>query len=266
MLIFELLMKTCIETAYLTGMIILIGLILGVLRNNSIINFQRSFGVKALMITGIIGVPVHELSHAIFALLFRHEIDGIKLFQRPDENGVMGYVYHRYNENSIYQQTGNFFIGIAPIFGGTFSIIALMRLIVPKAYMDFAGILEKSLHVTALNKSTIEGIINSYAGLIKVIFSINDFKNPYFYIFLFMAICISSHISLSSEDIKGASGGLLTIFLIVLLLNALGLSRYISVLDFIKYNIFITGFLIVSLILSTMTFIISLICINVKQI
>jgi hypothetical protein len=52
----ELLIRTCIETVYLTGVIILAGLLLGVLRNNSIINFQRSFGTKALMITGFIGV------------------------------------------------------------------------------------------------------------------------------------------------------------------------------------------------------------------
>ena len=83
----ELLLKTCIETVYLTGMIILVGLLLGILRNNSIRNFQRSFGSKALMVTGFIGVPIHELSHAIFALLFGHKVNEIKLLQKPDEMG-----------------------------------------------------------------------------------------------------------------------------------------------------------------------------------
>ena len=154
----------------------------------------------------------------------------------------MGYVQHSYNKRSIYQQIGNFFIGIAPIFGGIFSIIALMRFIIPQAYNRFINILVKSLHVTVLNKSTIEGIMNSYAGLIKVIFSLKNFENPYFYIFLFVAICISSHISLSSADIKGASRGLWVIFLILFILNALNLSKYILAIDLIKYNILITGF------------------------
>jgi hypothetical protein len=257
--VIELLIRTCLETVYLTGMIILIGLLLGVLRNNSIRNFQRSFGSKALMVTGVIGVPIHELSHAIFALIFGHKIKKIKLLQKPDENGVMGYVQHSYNQSSIYQQIGNFFIGIAPIFGGIFSIIALMRLIIPKAYADFISILVKSLKVTVLNKSTIEAMINSYVGLLKVIFSLKNLENPYFYIFLFVAICISSHISLSSADIKGASRGLWVIFIILLILNILNLSKYILDINLIRYNILITGVLMVAIILATITYLISFI-------
>lgn len=253
------LIRTCIETAYLTGMVILVGLLFGILRNNSLRNFQRSFGNKALMVTGVIGVPIHELSHAIFAIFFGHKITGIKLLQKPDVNGVMGYVQHSYNKDSIYQQVGNFFIGIAPIFGGTFSIIALMRFIIPQAYNKFISILAKNLNITILNKSTAEAIINSYLGLIKVIFSMKNFQNPYFYIFLFIAICISSHISLSRADIKGAAQGLCFIFLILFVLNATNLSKYILAIDLIKYNIFITGILIIALMLSFVTFLISLI-------
>lgn len=264
MFIIELLIKTCIETVYFVGMIVLVGLLLGVLRNKSIINFQRSFGSKAVMITGIIGVPIHELSHAIFALLFRHKITKIKLLQKPDENGIMGYVQHSYNQGSIYQQVGNFFIGIAPIFGGVFSIITLMRFIIPQAYNRFINILVKSLQVTVLNKSTIEGIMNSYLGLVKVIFSLKNFENPYFYMFLFIAICISSHISLSSADIKGAFTGLWIIFLILFMLNTINLSKYILAINLIRYNILITGVLMVAVILSTTTFLISLILVSIS--
>lgn len=263
--VIELLIRTCIETVYLIGMIILVGLLLGVLRDNSIRNFQRSFGNKSLMVTGFIGVPIHELSHAIFAVLFGHKIDDIKLLQKPDVNGVLGYVQHSYNQDSIYQQIGNFFIGIAPIFGGTFSIIALMKFMIPQAYNSFINILIKSLNVSVLNKSTIEGIINSYSGFIKVMFSLKNFENPYFHIFLFISICISSHISLSRADIKGASKGLWIIFLILFILNALNLSKYILAIDIIKYNIFITGILIIAMVLSTATFLISLISISVRM-
>lgn len=263
--VIQLLARSFIETVYISGMIILVGLLLGVLRNSSIRNFQRSFGSKALMMTGLIGVPIHELSHAIFAVLFGHKVTKVKLLQKPDENGVMGYVQHSYNQGSIYQQVGNFFIGIAPIFGGIFSIIALMRFVIPQAYNKFIYILAESLNITVLNKDTMEGILNSYRELVKIIFSMKNFRNPYFYVFLFISICISSHISLSYADIKGASKGLGIIFLIVVILNALNLSKYIFAVDLVKYNVLLTGVLIIAVILSAITFLVSLIFTVIKM-
>lgn len=260
----ELLIKTSMETLYLTGTIILVGLLLGILRTYSIKNFQRSFGSKAVMITGVIGVPIHELSHAISALLFGHRIAKVKLLQKPDVNGAMGYVEHGYNQHSIYQQVGNFFIGIAPIFGGIISITALMRFMIPQAYNRFISMLVKSLEITSLDKTTVEGIINPYIGLVKSIFSFKNFENPYFFIFLFLAICISSHISLSSADMRGASRGLGVIFIILLILNTFGLSKYIMTFNILKYNILITAFLIIAVILSLITFLISYISLIVR--
>jgi hypothetical protein len=254
----QLFIKTCVETVNLTGMLILAGFLLGVFRNYSLMNFQRSIGNKAVMITGFIGVPVHELSHAIAVLLFGHRITAIKLFQKPGAGGVMGYVEHSYNQNSIYQQVGNFFIGIAPIFGGIACMIALMHVTIPQTYDNFINILMKNIHVEVIDSSTITGILHSYFGLVKNIFSAENFQNPYFYVFLFISICISSHISLSMADIKGASMGLTAIFFILLILNIFGLSKYIQQMNLIKYNIMITGFLVVAVIFSLITFIISL--------
>jgi len=261
----ELLRNTFIETFYITGMIILIGLLLGVMRTYSNKNFQRTFGSNAVMITAFIGVPIHELSHAIIAILFGHKINDIKLLQKPDENGVMGYVNHSYNKNSIYQQIGNFFIGIAPIFGGAISIITLMYFVIPKAYNQFIYILFKNIHVTTLNVTIIEGIISSYGGLIKAIFLLKNFENPFFYVFLFISICISCHMSLSYADLKGAYRGLIVIFLILLLLNILNLSQYMPFIEIMRYNIFLTAIMVVALFLSAIAFILSLILLLMRR-
>ncbi len=246
------------ETVNLTGMVILVGFLLGMLRNCSLINFQRGLGSGAVMVTGFIGVPVHELSHGIAALLFGHRITAIKLLQKPDANGVMGYVEHSYNQSSIYQQVGNFFIGIAPIFGGIACMIALMHVIIPQTYSNFINILMGNIHLETINKSTVTGMLYSYIGLVKSIFSAENFQNPYFYIFLFISICISSHISLSLADIKGASIGLTAIFFILLILNIFGLSKYIQEINLIKYNMVITSFLVIAVIFSMITFLVSL--------
>lgn len=252
-----LLLRPLIETFCLTGMIILIGFILGILRENSLRNFRRSFGSNAVMITGVIGVPIHELSHAIFALIFRHSITDIKLLQKPDQSGTLGYVKHSYNPKSIYQQVGNFFIGIAPILGGIICLIVLMKVLLPNSYDEFIKISSSNLNINNLNISIVEGILDSYYKLIKTIFAYSNLKNPSFFLFLFLSICISSHISLSKADINGASKGLGVIFLLICILNMFGLTNYISIVDVIKYNVVLTGFLIVALIFSMITYILS---------
>lgn len=261
----QLFLKSFIETINLVGVIIIAGLILGILRNSALKNFQMSFGSNAVMLTGFIGVPVHELSHAIFALIFGHKIMDIKLLQRPDANGVMGYVNHSYNKNNIYQQIGNFFIGTAPIFGGAIFIIILMKYMMPAAYGDLLYILKTSLHVTVINRHAVELMLASYFGLLKVIFSPENFRNIYFYIFLFISICVSSHISLSSADIKQSYNGVAVIFIVFLMLNIFGISKYVPEFSIIKYNLLITGIMILTIFLSLFTFIISIISRLIKS-
>lgn len=261
----NLIMKTMLDTIYMTGMIILIGYILGFLRERSIENFQKSFGWKAVAITSIIGVPIHEISHAIFCFIFGHKIIKLVLIQKRDENGVLGYVNHSYNPNSVYQQTGNFFIGIAPILGGISAIIALMRIMIPETYSEFITISMNNLQIAKLNSTALNGILNSYIDLIRTIFSINNFSSPYFILFLFLAICISSHISLSSADIKGASKGFFVIFLLILVINVLNFSKFVLASSILKYNIVLIGFLLVSLIFSSLTYLVSLLLSIIKK-
>lgn len=259
MIIIDLFVKTGLETLYFTGAIILAGLLLGFLETQSNRNFQRSLGRNAIMVTGAIGTPIHELSHALTALIFGHKIIDIKLVQRPDQNGVMGYVNHSYNSKNIYHQVGNFFIGIAPIFGGLLVIMVLMGVLIPQVMESFMAVVTQGMAVETLSMASFSGVFTAYLELVKLIFSWENFQNITFYLFLFLAICISSHISLSPADIKGAFKGLVFIFLILLLLNAIGLSQSILSVDVLKYNILVTSFLMIAVIFSLITFGISLI-------
>ncbi len=259
MTIIDLLAKTGLETLCFTGIIILAGLLLGILETQSNRNFHKGLGRNAIMVTGIIGTPVHELSHALMALIFGHKINAIKLFQRPDRDGVMGYVNHAYNPKNIYHQVGNFFIGIAPIFGGLLVIIALMGLLLPRVLDSFLVVMTQSLAVENLSLVSFNGVFSAYGELLKLIFAAENFQNSRFYLFLFLAICISSHISLSPADIKGAFNGLIFIFLILLGLNAIGLSQSIIAVDILKYNVLMTSFLMIAVIFSLIAFIFSLI-------
>ncbi|MGY0276604.1 hypothetical protein [Limosilactobacillus fermentum] len=74
----------------------------------------------AQVIGGGIGIIIHELSHLIVALLFRHQIKGVALLRIPrpnDGDTSLGYVQHAGQTTSLYQRSGNFFIGVAPLIG-----------------------------------------------------------------------------------------------------------------------------------------------------
>ncbi|TGY42077.1 hypothetical protein E5347_10090 [Clostridium sartagoforme] len=250
----ELLIITIFEIVCLVGSIVVVGFILGFFRERSIKNFYKAFGRKSIYITGFIGVPIHELSHAIVAIIFRHEITEIKLFKPSSEDNTLGYVKHRYNTKSIYQQIGNFFIGIAPILGGTISIGILMYFLIPSVYNVFMSTI-----LNNINQVNLINVVLSFKELTKLVFTLDNFKNVEFIIFILLAICISSHISLSKADIKGASKGLFSMFLILIILNLLGITKYVSINMIISYNMLIINILFIAIIFSFITYMISLI-------
>ena len=81
---------------------------------------MQVFGRKAPIIFGWLGIMVHEGSHALVAILFGHHVDHIRWIQNPftaNQDERLGYVSHGWNPHNKIQQAGNFFIGLAPMFG-----------------------------------------------------------------------------------------------------------------------------------------------------
>ena len=91
-----------------------------------------TFGWKSQLLTGWLGTPIHELSHAVMCLLFLHRIKDVALFRPNEKTGTLGYVHHEFNPRNLYHQIGNFFIGIAPVIGGCLVLYLIMPLLVLK--------------------------------------------------------------------------------------------------------------------------------------
>ena len=103
-------------------------------------HLMRAFGLNAPLIFGWLGVMVHEISHAVVALIFGHHVDKIQLLQNPFKDGNenrMGYVSHAWSPNNKYQQAGNFFIGIAPIFGIAAASWGVTKLVWPQLLLSY---------------------------------------------------------------------------------------------------------------------------------
>ena len=97
---------------------------------------SHRLGWRAVLVTGWIGVPVHEISHLVTAVVFRHRIVGWSLFDPDPTTGTLGYVRHAHTRPSLYQLAGNFFIGIAPLLGGGAVLALLLVWMVPPARLQ----------------------------------------------------------------------------------------------------------------------------------
>ncbi len=212
------------QLVWLLGLLFIFGFFLYLLAR-----FTRSTYVKTtgqtldIFVTGWIGTPIHELGHAIFCLIFRHKITEIKLYSPNSDDGTLGYVNHSFDPKNIYQKIGNFFIGIGPIIFGTFVIYGLLYYLVPNTKDVFSFIevqskvLIKSLH------GEFAGILNSLwdstLNTLETLFKKSNYSDYKFWIFLYLSMCISSHMELSPSDIKGSWRGLLSLIILFLVIN-----------------------------------------------
>lgn len=219
--------KTFIDLFRLFGNIIIFGFILYLLSSMTRRIFAKTLGAKTeLYITGWIGTPIHELSHALFCIIFNHKISDIKLFTTKSD--TIGYVLHSYDSRSWYQQIGNFFIGVGPIIMGTLIVYFLFLLLAPELKENTFSVkidYDKSAGILNMIYSGISNIfisiLNIFSNIIKNIMVSQSYKNIGFWIFIYLSISIASHMELSPADISHAWKGMLVIFAVSLIFNTL---------------------------------------------
>ncbi|WP_292374878.1 hypothetical protein [Methanosarcina sp. UBA411] len=248
-----------LETFYVTGYLILVGLILGLLENRANFYTQGAFGRKGILVTSWIGTPIHEFGHLLMCYIFRHKITKFKLFSSKAKDGTLGYVNHSWNSKSLYQNIGNFFIGMGPIFSGTAALVIGMHLLLPDSFARVADYL--TLEPSQPDKYIMAKIFALNAGLFQSIFSVENLISLNFWIYFALAIAISSHMALSKEDLKGAGRGLITIFTFILLVNLVALilnanfsGLFANILDL---NVYILAFSMISIVFSSIRLVLS---------
>ncbi|MBJ8028807.1 hypothetical protein [Bacillus cereus group sp. N21] len=266
--LFHIFITSLIQLFSLIGIIILVGFLLGYLESLTRTYWTRAFGRRGFLLSAWIGVPIHELGHAIMCIVFRHQIVSIQLFPTNTSNGYLGYVRHQYNQRSIYQRIGNFFIGIAPIFSGMITLVISMYYFVPQSYSLFINALKTNAQAASINIDTLQNIFLSSMLLLKSLFTVSNLFNPLFWLFLFIAICISTHIALSKPDIEGSLDGIITMFILLFLFNSIAkLFHYDSnqlIGNVVKYNTYLLAFSSIAILFSCIAVFISFICSKIK--
>lgn len=188
-------------------------------------------GWTGFSILGFIGVPFHELSHLITALIFNHDITSFELFRpiKGKADGQLGYVNHSYNKSSLYQSAGNFFIGAAPMISG-------------------AGLLTLFLTKTVISQITVSFSFSpeSYLNYFKIIglqFVQSLISGDIFAVLTMVtAFLICPHLGMSGADFKNATAGV-----VFLLAASVTVPHIISGNTGISYDV-ISGVLLYALI------------------
>ena len=257
--LFTILQLSLFETFCVTGSLILVGIVLGVIENRANLYTQRVLGLKGVLATAWIGTPIHEFGHLLMCRFFNHKIRKFKLLDLKATDGVLGYVNHEWNRMSLYQNIGNFFIGMGPIFSGTGALILGMYVFLPNSFAAFANYL--TLDPGKPVSHILTEIFTLTAELFKSIFSAENVTSASFWIYFALAIAISSHIALSREDLKGAGRGLIAIFIFILMANAIALILNANIPYFftgvLALNIYLLAFSMISIVFSLIRLVLS---------
>lgn len=260
------LLISAMETIYLVGVFIAIGLLLGLMEKQSNRFLMRTFGMRGIWITAWIGTPIHEIGHLIQCILWRHKVKKIKLLQLDGSNGVLGYVQHQYNPKSIYQQVGNFFIGLGPIFSGIGALLLSMYLLVPQSFATFQQQVHSSQQA---DMNVFQTLREAVIAIAKSLFTIPNLSSPSFWIFIVLAVSISSHIALSRADIQNAAHGLVMLFVLLFMFNLIAgllqMNSYTMIIQLREYNAYVLAFSSIALLFSLVTLGISFLLYKIKH-
>jgi hypothetical protein len=174
-----------------------------------------------LYLFGWLGTSVHELGHALFALIFGHKIKEIKLFKPDPKSGTLGYVNHTYNPKNLYHQTGNFFIGIGPILMCTLLLFLLSLLLFRINFFSISKISfsTETLKSFALLKHEGQNIWNVLNLFSDEVFGGKNSSWWKITILIYCLYCIGSSITLSASDIKTSAKGFLIIVALFFVFN-----------------------------------------------
>ena len=172
-------------------------------------------------ISHYIGTPIHEFGHYIMCKLFRVKVTEVRLFIPKSErkDNVLGYVKYQYNNKSLINKIGLFFISMGPLIVGSLIIILLSLIFMPDILREIYNSLDD------FNLSVI----------MQLFFSKENILRPGFFIFLIISFCISIDMKLSFQDIKVSLQGLVIIFILNILISIIIVIFKIDITALLNY-------------------------------
>lgn len=201
------------------GVLAVFGLLIGWVEQSTQRLLLSAFGWMGVVITGLVGTPVHELGHYLGCRLFGLTVTEVALF-RPIAgrmDGVLGYVSYTYDATSAWQRLGCFFAGIAPLLFGVAVILLLVRLLTPEIYQGTTKAASTALRKT---RNPLRLMTAAVGGYLQGFGALRRFGIVRGMLSLYLICSVSMHMSLSLADLQGAKAGLWLILLLCSLFSA----------------------------------------------
>ena len=175
------------------------------------------FGWWAVVFTGAVGTPVHEIGHWLGCKIFGFRVVDVALF-RPFAgryDGVLGYVTYSYSGQSTWSRIGSFVTGIAPLVFGCVVILLILRFLTPEIYRRIRDRIDTAYKKRGAAK--IPSVLwAAVSGFFTGLFSLRRFGIVRGVLCLYLVTSISMHMSLSAADLKGAAAGFIVIIALYL--------------------------------------------------
>ncbi len=203
--------STIIQIGIVFGLFFVLGFIHSIIYKLTIRYFSRVFGWTGIIVTGVIGTPIHELSHWLMAKLFRHQIHSVSLFSPDRDSGKLGHVEHSFDRRSSYQNMGNFFIGSSPIIFCSLALIILLYVFFPSPSTIITPLITIPHSLPEFLHAWRTSFGNAWTQI--------DLGSWSIWIFFFLSLSIALHMAPSSYDQKTMWKGFFHISLLMLVIN-----------------------------------------------
>ncbi len=154
------------------------------------------FGWNSVLWTGWLGTPIHELSHVVMCVLFRHRIDEVSLFEPDQRSGRLGFVKHSWRKGNWFEELGNFFIGIAPLIGGCVALFVLLWVFYPDSLLPP----EQAMVAATQQTNVTDQVVNVLSEVLHPA----NFTTLKFWVFIYLVLCVGIHMAPSWSDYQGA--------------------------------------------------------------
>ena len=204
--------RTLAAFAVFAGIPVAFGLLMSLAEGWATKMVYRAFGWTGIVLTGMVGTPVHEAGHYLACRLLGLKVTEVALF-RPVAgrvDGVLGYVRFVYDSADPWQRLAGFFAGVMPMFFGAGVILLLVFLLTPEVWSSAAA----SLGTAARRRGSPFYLLGALlSGCVKGFGSLRRFGIVRGFLCLYLICSISMHMSLSVSDLQGLWEGLALLLL-----------------------------------------------------